>query len=83
MLTLYGLHCIYPEPIGFVVSAMRTLAPIVNRYMKKHDTLDVYEQYLDVEALDHCFGPPSAKGLTVLRYHSPVKSTATSPQLAS
>jgi dynein intermediate chain 2 len=69
------------------LSAMRTLVPIAERCIKQNNTVDIYEQYFEDEAFEHCSGPPSAKGLAVFRDPSPVKRTATSidwhPEISS
>eukprot|EP00979_Chaetoceros_neogracilis_P018491 scaffold10662_cov308-Chaetoceros_neogracile.AAC.1 len=69
------------------LSAMRTLVPIAERCMKQNNTVDIYEQYFEDDAFEHCSGPPSAKGLAVFRDPSPVKRTATSidwhPEISS
>lgn len=60
------------------LSAMRSLAPIVERCMKQNNTIDVYEQYFVNETFDEYSEPPSAKGLAVFRDPSTVKRSATS-----
>jgi dynein intermediate chain 2 len=59
-------------------SAMKTLGPIAQRYMRQNNTVDIYEKYFDDNELDYCSEPPSAKGLAVFRDPSPIKRNATS-----
>lgn len=59
-------------------SAIKTLGPIVQRYMRQNNTVDVYEKYFEDNNLEYCSEPPSANGLAVFRDPSPVKRSATS-----
>ena len=69
------------------LNAMRSMAPIAERCMNQNNTVDVYEQYFEDNAFQHCSGPPSAKGLAVFRDPSPIRRSVTSidwhPEISS
>jgi dynein intermediate chain 2 len=58
--------------------AMRTLGPIVQKYMKQNNTVDIYEKYFDDNDGEYCSEPPSAKALGVFRDPSFIKRSVTS-----
>jgi dynein intermediate chain 2 len=59
-------------------ASVKVLGPLIARCMKQNNTIDIYEEYFDGDAMDHSSEPPSAKGLAVFRDPNDVKRTATS-----